>query len=233
MNELKKELSKLTGIDMFSPRFREVFKKYFPEDKDAEEEKFEAMEDLEPVVEEPEVEPKNEEEPVEEAVKEEEPMAEPKEEPAVEEKPEEVAEDIEKAEDEREIDKIEEEKAEEPEVADEKKEEVNEESEEIGEKVDEEKEDYKDELYDAKLELALIKNKVREDRIEPAMKYIRSEISDANELDRVGDILKEFPEWIKRENHEMHGFGMSVDEVGDGFTEEEKRLKAMGIDPRE
>ena len=44
MNELKKELSKLTGIDMFNPRFREVFKKYFPEDKDAEEERLEDLE---------------------------------------------------------------------------------------------------------------------------------------------------------------------------------------------
>lgn len=229
MNELKKELSKLTGIDMFSPRFREVFKKYFPEDRDAEEEKFEAMEDLEEIKA-PEVEPEVEEEPaVEDAVKEEKPEVEPE----VEDKPKEIAEDIEKAEDEREIDKIEEEKAEEPEIADEKKEEVNEESEEIGEKVDELKDNYDDELYDAKLELALIKHNVREDRIEPAKKYIKSEIKDAKDLDKVGDVLKEFPEWIKRENHDMHGFGMSVDESGDGLTEEEKRLKAMGIDPRE
>lgn len=233
MNELKKELSKLTGIDMFSPRFREVFKKYFPDDKDVEEERFEAMEDLEDekVLEdagkvEPEVEEKPEEEPkVEEEPKEEEPVE--------EKKAEDLEEDIDKAEDEREIDKIEENKAEEPEVADEKKEEVNEESEEIGKKVDDLKDNYNDELYDAKLELALIKNKVREDRVEPAKKYIKSVVADANELDKVGDILKEFPEWIKRDNHEMHGFGMSVDEVGDGLTEEEKRLKAMGIDPRE
>lgn len=223
MNELKKELSKLTGIDMFNPRFREVFKKYFPDEKDAEEERFEAMEDLEDekVLEDAgKVEPEVEEEPKEE-------------EPVEDKKAEDLEEDIDKAEDEREIDKIEEDKAEEPEVEDEKKEEVNEESEEIGEKVDDLKDNYNDELYDAKLELALIKNKVREDRVEPAKKYIKSVVADASELDKVGDILKEFPEWIKRENHEMHGFGMSVDEDGDGLTEEEKRLKAMGIDPRE
>lgn len=229
MNELKKELSKLTGIDMFSPRFREVFKKYFPEDKDAEDEKFEAMEDLEEIKE-PEVEPEVEKEEPAEAVKKEE---KPEVEPEAEDKPKEIAEDIEKAEDEREIDKIEEEKAETPEVADEKKEELNEESEEIGKKVDEEKEYYNSELYDAKLELGLIKNHVREDRIEPAKKYIKSVIKDVKELDKIGDILKEFPEWTKREEHNIKGFGMSVDESGDGLTEEEKRLKAMGIDPRE
>jgi len=235
MNELKKELSRLTGIDFFSPRFREVFKKYFPEDKDAEEERLEAMEESEVLEEagkvEPEVEPK--EEPAEEPVEEpkEEPMEEEK--PVEEEKPEAIEEDIEKAEDEREIDKIEEEKAETPEVADEKKEELNEESEEIGKKVDEEKEYYDSELYDAKLELALIKSNVREDRIEPAKKYIKSVVSDVRELDKVGEILKEFPEWTRKENHEVHGFGMSVDEIGDGLTEEEKRMKQLGIDPRD
>ena len=43
MNELKRELSKLSGIDFFNPKFRDVFKKYFPDDKDAEEEKLEQM----------------------------------------------------------------------------------------------------------------------------------------------------------------------------------------------
>ena len=38
-NELKRELSKLSGVDFFNPKYRELFKKAFPEDKDAEEEK--------------------------------------------------------------------------------------------------------------------------------------------------------------------------------------------------
>lgn len=237
MNELKKELSKLTGIDFFSPRFREVFKKYFPDDKDMEEEKLEDMEANDVLEDAGKVEPEVEEkvkEPVEEPK---EKVEEPKEEPEADkpeaDKPEALEEDIDKAEDEREIDKIEEEKAETPEVADEKKEELNEESEEIGKKVDEEKEYYNSELYDAKLELGLIKNHVREDRIEPAKKYIKSVIKDVRELDKIGDFLKEFPEWTKRDTHEEHGFGMSVDEFGDGLTEEEKRLKQMGIDPRD
>lgn len=238
MNELKKELSKLTGIDMFSPRFREVFRKYFPEGKDTEEERLEdlelnedAVEDVEPKadkVDEAEKEPEVEEDADDK--EDDKPAEEPKEE--AEPKAEALEQDIDKAEDEREIDKIEEEKAETPEVADEKKEELNEESEEIGKKVDEEKEYYNSELYDAKLELGLIKNHVREDRIEPAKKYIKSVIKDVKELDKIGDILKEFPEWTKREEHNIKGFGMPVDEVGDNLTEEEKRLKQMGIDPR-
>lgn len=232
MNELKKELSKLTGIDFFSPRFREVFKKYFPEDKDAEEERLEDIEAKDEVLEDAgKVEP--EEEPKEEEMPEEIPEDKPEEEKPADDKAEAIEEDIMKAEDEREIDKIEEEKAETPEVADEKKEELNEESEEIGKKVDEEKEYYNSELYDAKLELALIKNNVREDRVEPAKKYIKSVVKDVKELDKVGEILKEFPEWTRKENHEVHGFGMSVDEIGDGLTEEEKRMKQLGIDPRD
>lgn len=249
MNELKKELSKLTGIDMFNPRFREVFKKYFPDDKDAEDERFEAMEDFEDekVLEDAgKVEPEEVKEEVKEEVAEEKPKVEsaviipekepeePKEEmPAEDKKEENLEQDIEKAEDEREIDKIEEEKAEEPAVAEEKKEELNEETKEIGEKVDEMKNEYADELYDAKLELALIKNKIREDRLDPAKKYIKSVLPNVEDLDKVDYVLKEFPEWVKRATHEERGFGMSVDEIGDGLTEEEKRLKAMGIDPRD
>lgn len=243
MNELKKELSKLTGIDMFSPRFREVFKKYFPNDKDAEEEKFEVMEDLEKeqtLEDAGKVESMEEKEEVKEEIAEEEkaelpaePQQPEEEMPAEDNKVEDLEEDVEKAEDEREIDKIEEEKAEEPEKADEKKEELNEETKEIGEKVDEMKNDYADELYDAKLELALIKNNVREDRVEPAKKYIKSVLPNVEDLDKVDYVLKEFPEWTRRAVHEERGFGMSVDEIGDNLTEEEKRLKAMGIDPKE
>lgn len=210
LNELKRELSRISGVDLFSPRYREVFKKYFPEEKDAEEERAEELLDKKGV------------EPEQEEVKEE---------AEKENKAEAVEEDIEKAEDEREIDKIEEEKADNDEKKDEKAEEVNEESEEIGKKVDEEKSDYRDELYDAKLELALVRNGVRDDKLDTAKDYLKYKL-DGGDLDKVGEILKEFPEWVKRDRNEPKGFGMKVDEVGDGLTEEEKRLKAMGIDPR-
>ena len=38
MNELKRELSKLAGIDFFNPKYRDVFKKYLPDEEDADEE---------------------------------------------------------------------------------------------------------------------------------------------------------------------------------------------------
>ena len=97
MNELKRELSKLTGIDFFNPKFREVFKKHFPNDKDAEEEKVDKMlnEDEEKEI---------DDVPAEDVVDDVKDIDTDKAEHEVEDK----VEDIDKAEDEREIDKIEE-----------------------------------------------------------------------------------------------------------------------------
>lgn len=250
MNELKRELSRASGVDFFSPKYREIFKKYFPEEEDAEEKRFEEVvgEPLEEKVEEPSVEsveevkgieeePKEvEEEKVEEPVEDKEEVAEPEPEEKVEEAPapveaeqvEDKVEDIEKAEDEREIDKIEEEKADNSEKEDEKHEEVNEESKEIGKDVD----DLKDELFDAKLELELVKGGVREDKLEPAKDYLKYKLNGVEDLAQVKDVLKEFPEWVKRDNHNVGGFGMAVKEIGDNLTAEERRLKQLGIEPR-
>lgn len=222
ISELKRELSRLSGIDFFNPKFRDVFKKYLPEEKDAEEER------AEEVLEEKGIEPEEINEPVAES---EEKAEEVKEEAEKDDKAEEIEEDIEKAEDEREIDKIEEEKADSDEKKDEKAEEVNEESEEIGKKVDEEKADYEDELFDTRLELALVRNNVRDDKLETAKDYLKYKLND-RDLAKVVDILKEFPEWTKKDKNEPKAFGMSVDESGDGLTEEEKHLKALGIDPK-
>ena len=240
MNELKRELSKLSGIDFFNPKYRDVFKKYFPEDEDAEEKRLDEILDEEPKAEAPVVEDnelleakgideepkKDDNEKVEDDNKEaEEVPAEVEEaDKAVEDK----VEDIDKAEDEREIDKIEEDKAEDNDKADEKAEEVNEESHEIGKDVD----DLKDELFDTKLELELVHNNVRDDKLETAKDYLKYRLGDNEDLEAVKDILKEFPEWVKKDKHEVGGFGMAVNEIGDNLTAEERRLKQLGIDPR-
>lgn len=199
LNGLKRELSKLTGIDLFNPKYAEVFKKYFPED---EKEEVEDVKELEPEI-------KEEDTKVEDKV-----------------------EDIDKAEDEREIDKIEEDKAEDKDKEEEKKEEVNEESEEIGKDVDELKEEAKpeDDLLDAKLELELMKNNVKPERMEAVKKYAKFVVKSIEELDKVKEMLKEYPEW--KQGYKAEDFGMKVDEDNDSLTEEEKRLKAMGIDPK-
>ncbi len=201
MNELKKELSKLSGIDFFNPKYREVFKKYFPNDKDA-----------------------DEEESVDKSLKDDG----IKNSKQIEDK----VEDINKAEDEREIDKIEENKADSTEKADEKAEDVNEESKEIGKDVDELKEDKtNDELLDAKIELELMRNGVRPERIGSAKKLAKVEVHSIDELDKVKDLIKEYPEWVR--GYKAEGFGMNITDDGDDLTEEEKRLKQMGINPRD
>lgn len=209
ISELKKELSKTSGVDFFNPTYSEIFKKYLGEN-DAEEEKLEEMGI-------PAEEPKAEEVATEEA-------------PTAEQVQDKV-EDIEKAEDEREIDKIEEEKADTTEKADEKAEEKNEESEEIGKEVDELKEDKTyDELLDAKIENELLRNGVREDKINVAKKLAKLEVTKLEDLDKVKDVLDEYPEWVR--GYETKNFGAPVDEKGDDLTAEERRLKEMGINPR-
>lgn len=195
-NELKRELSKLSGVDFFNPKYRELFKKAFPEDKDAEEEKLK------------------------------------KEGMIGEEKIKDKTEDIDKAEDEREIDKIERDKAENPEKRDEKAEEVREETHEIGKEVDELKGDKtEDMLLETKIENALLRGGVREEKLGPAMRLAKSEIGSLEELGKVEGILKDFPEWVH--GYKPKGFGMDIDNGSDNLSEEEKRLKQMGINPRD
>lgn len=195
-NELKRELSKLSGVDFFNPKYRELFKKAFPEDKDAEEEKLK------------------------------------KEGMIGEEKIKDKTEDIDKAEDEREINKIERDKAETPEKRDEKAEEVREETHEIGKEVDELKGDKtEDMLLETKIENALLRGGVREEKLGPAMRLAKSEIGGLDELGKVEDILKDFPEWVH--GYKPKGFGMDIDNGSDNLSEEEKRLKQMGINPRD
>lgn len=213
--ELKRELSRLTGIDMFNPKFGDVFNRYFPNDEDTEEKRLAELEG-ESVEKADEVAKIDKEEKQDNGVEE----------------VKDTEEDINKAEDEREIDKIEEEKADNSEKRDEKAEEVNEESEEIGKKVDDLKSKYEDELFDAKLELELVKNNVREDKLEPAKRYLKYELEGDKDLTRVGEILKEFPEWLKKDRNMPNPIGMSVDEVNDDLTAEERRLKQIGINPR-
>lgn len=196
-NELKRELSRLSGVDFFNPKYRELFKKYFPGDKDSEDEKLKKT-----------------------GV-------------ADEEKVEEKVEDIDKAEDEREIDKIEREKADTSEKRDEKAEEERGETQEIGKEVDELKGDKtEDMLLETKIENALLRGGVREEKLGPAMRLAKFEIGSLEELGKVEDILKDFPEWVHGYKPSK-GFGMDVDNGSDNLSEEEKRLKQMGINPRD
>ena len=184
MNELKKELSKLTGIDMFSPKFREVFKKYFPDDKDAEEEKIDdtipnKTEDSEVKEVEDKVEDIDKAEDEREIDKIEEDKADTDE--KADEKKEEVKEESEEIG--KDVDEVEE-KTEEP---------IAETADDVRDGGEDETEKLKDELTDTKIELELVKSGVRADKLESAKKYTKYAID--GDLSKIGEILKEYPEW--------------------------------------
>ena len=231
IKELKKELSALSGIDFFNPKYRNVFKKYFPDET---EEVAESVEEarLEEVVDEPVVEVKDE------VVETTEEVAEEKAEEIVDDKTEEVkqdevteevAEDVAEAEAVEEVaEETQEQKAE---VTEEVKEELSEDIQVTEEKAEEKIDDHK-ELIDAKVELELVKAGVREDRLEPAKRLLMAEIKKMEDVDNVKEWIKQYPEWLHKEKPVAQAIGMSLNDMGDALTEEEKKLKEMGINPR-
>lgn len=213
MNELKRELSKLTGIDFFNPKFREVFKKYFPDDKDLEEEKLEELisEDKEDNSKKTESESENLDANTETQNSEVEDNEENEEKSDVEstDSNDEIDNDL--------ISSLEESQ------------------EEVSEPIQEDNstneiESTKSELLDAKIELELIKNGVNTERLDSAKKLAKYEITSLDELGKIKELIKEYPEWVRSFN--VQDFGMPIDETTSDLTAEEKRLKEMGIDPR-
>lgn len=88
----------------------------------------------------------------------------------------------------------------------------------------------KDELLDAKIENALLRGGIREEKLGAAKRLAHAEIHDISEIEKINGILKDFPEWVR--GYKSAGFGMEIDSGTDNLTAEERRLKAMGIDPK-
>lgn len=224
IKEFKKELSKLSGVDFFNPKFRDVFKRYFPDDVDKEEETTAEEERLKEVV---------GDEQVEDIEKELD--SENSNETTEEEKTEEIQNVDEEVKTEENVDET---------IQDEESVKDKLTTESNGDSLTDEsltteptpeiepKQEPNQELVDTKVELELVKAGVREDRLEPAKRLILSEIHGLEDLDKVKEMIKQFPEWIKESAINTKPFGMPVGEGGGDLTEEEKRLKAMGIDPR-
>lgn len=224
IKEFKKELSKLAGIDFFNPKFRDVFKRYFPDDADKEEETTAEEERLKEVVGDEQVED------IEKEL-----ASESSNETVEEENTEKIQNAGEEVKTEENVDET---------VSDEESVEDKENTESDGDNSTDEsldaepvsegepKQEPNQELVDTKVELELVKAGVREDRLEPAKRLILSEIHGLEDLDKVKEMIKQFPEWIKESAINTKPFGMPVGEGGGDLTEEEKRLKAMGIDPR-
>ncbi len=224
IKEFKKELSKLSGVDFFNPKFRDIFKRYLPDDADKEEETTAEEERLKEVVGEEQVDniekelaPENLDESAEEENTED--IQNADEESKTEEDVDETVQDKESVEDKENTEPNGDNSTDESLAAEATTE-------------PEPKQEPNQELVDTKVELELVKAGVREDRLEPAKRLILSEIHGLEDLDKVKEMIKQFPEWIKENAVNTKPFGMPVGEGGGDLTEEEKRLKAMGIDPR-
>lgn len=198
VKELKRELSRLSGVDFFNPKYREAFKKFFPDDAD------EAKEEAEDEAAETNA----------EEVK----------------GFEETKGKIEENEQDAEVSERESDGNDEDDVEQESEEEDEYDSEDSEEKSERHGIDPYAELLEARIENELLRGGVREDRLEHAMRLAKSEICCIEELHKVKDILNDFPEWVRAEKPK--GYGMEVD-PHDGLTAEERRLKEMGIDPKE
>lgn len=198
VKELKRELSRLSGVDFFNPKYREAFKKFFPDDAD------EAKEEAEDEAAETNA----------EEVK----------------GFEETKGKIEENEQDADVSERESDGNEEEDVEQESEEEDEYDSEDSEEKSERHGIDPYAELLEARIENELLRGGVREDRLEHAMRLAKSEICCIEELHKVKDILNDFPELVRAEKPK--GYGMEVD-PHDGLTAEERRLKEMGIDPKE
>lgn len=213
VNEFKRELSRISGVDFFNPKYRDVFKRYFQDD-DKEDELSAEEERLNEVIgEDNNTKSETENEQTDNSA-----------ETEIEEKVEdEQTEDTDSNTDE--------EQKENSEPVEEEK--TNTENVENSEPVVESTlAEPSQDLIDAKVELELVKAGVREDRLEPAKRLVEPEVHSLEDLDKVKELIKQFPEWLKDSAVNTKPFGMPVGEGNGDLTEEEKRLKAMGIDPR-
>lgn len=213
VNEFKRELSRISGVDFFNPKYRDVFKRYFQDD-DKEDELSAEEERLNEVIgEDNNTKSETENEQTDNST-----------ETEIEEKVEdEQTEDTDSNTDE--------EQKENSEPVEEEK--TNTENVENSEPVVESTlAEPSQDLIDAKVELELVKAGVREDRLEPAKRLVEPEVHSFEDLDKVKELIKQFPEWLKDSAVNTKPFGMPVGEGNSDLTEEEKRLKAMGIDPR-
>ena len=61
---------------------------------------------------------------------------------------------------------------------------------------------------------------------------VMAEIKKMEDVDNVKEWIKQYPEWLHKEKPVAQAIGMSLNDMGDALTEEEKKLKEMGINPR-
>lgn len=85
------------------------------------------------------------------------------------------------------------------------------------------------ELFDAKLEAALLRVGIREEKLDAAKKLFKADHT-LSDIGLVEKWAKDYPEWLEQKTkRQAVGFGMGVGENDVGETAEEKRLRELGI----
>jgi len=244
ITEMKKELSKVSGVNFHNPTYREIFKRYLGDEADAKDETEEVkdvntdtetktVETAEAVATPAEV--KADTPAAEANAKEDEAKAETEE--VKTEAAEETAEVKAEATEEKAEAKAEtaEEKALRELIGEDKPAETNAtETEANATEAQTEAEtapaiDINDQLTETQLELALVKAGVREDRLLLAKRLFLPELKAGKSIDEI--VVEVPPEWVGKTGG-AKGFGMPLGDKAQALTNEEKALKQMGIDPR-
>lgn len=211
LTELKKELSKLSGVDMFNPKFKDIFKRYI-------------------VVDETTTEP-------DEAVDKE--TVETTTDTDVEQPTSPIPEDIDGDGEKNPVKEVPQGQGEPP-----KEVEVTNETEsstETDEPLPTQDEfeatqsagDLQNELLLTKLELELVRAGIREDRLNTAKRLFIPEFKQSNgNVEQIRQLIAQYPEWVGNKGAKQ-GFGMPLGQKTDALTAEEKRMKELGMNPRD
>lgn len=251
LSKFKTELSKLSGINFHSPKYREIFKRYFGAAKDADESEAEetATEAKDAAAEETATAKRGEDESKPggdndgDSESDAQSTADDKDETT------ETAESGENAESAEQEEKSEPESTAEESALQELIKEDGKDSDASGEAAEETAEtesevetseeaadqsavDLTDELLNTKLELELVRAGIREDRLETAKRLFSPEFkASGGNAQELQELIAKYPEWITKQGV-AQGFGMPLGDKADALTNEERALKRMGIDPR-
>ena len=91
--------------------------------------------------------------------------------------------------------------------------------------------DLNGQLLETKLELELVRAGVREDRLEVAKRLFLPELQQGMSIEDLRIKIAAFPEWLAKAGG-VQGFGMPLGDNTSALTNEEKRLKQLGVDPK-
>jgi len=210
LKQLKTELSKLSGVDMFNPKFRDIFKKYLDEGATdtTEMESAKVVDVAEPSPMEEDLDDDGDKNPI-------------------------VEKTIDKDSD-GVGDEVVEKEVEQTETVETEPDTAQAELPTQGEfEATQSAVDLQNELLLTKLELELVRAGVREDRLDTAKRLFMPEFKESGgDVEQIRQLIAQYPEWIGQKGAKQ-GFGMPIGQKTDELDNEEKEMLKRGINPRD